>query len=175
MSTQEKIIDYIKQKGQVTGAEISRYLGITRQGLFRHLPKLLEAKVITKIGRPPKVFYSINKILPVASQDMGLNKVEKSKINNQFLIITPAGEKVQGLEAFAYWCDKNKLPYKKTAAEYIKTLKKYEYYKKSGLINGKSKMNSTFTNVYLDEIFYLDFYRVHILSLKDFCPVHFFY
>lgn len=160
MSTQEKIIDYIKQKGQVTGAEISRHLGITRQGLFRHLPKLLESKVITKIGRPPKVFYSINKDRLITSQDIELNDVEKRKIGDQFLIITPTGERIQGVEAFIYWCDKNKLPYKKTAAEYIKTLKKYEYYKKSGLISGKSKLKSTFTDVYLDEIFYLDFYSI---------------
>ena len=52
------------------------------------------------------------------------------------------------------------MPPKKTAAEYIKTLEKYEHYKRNGLIDGAEKMKSTFTNVYLDKIFYLDFYSI---------------
>lgn len=160
MSTQEKIIEYIKQKGEVTGVEISNYLGITRQALFRYLPKLLEAKVITKIGKPPKVFYSINKGVPVAGQDAGLSDVEERKIEDEFLVITPSGEKLQGVEAFFYWCEKNNLPLKKTAGEYVKTLAKYGHYKKDGLISGLSKMKNTFANVYLDEVFYLDFYSI---------------
>lgn len=164
MSTPDKIIDYIKQNGQVTGLQMASYLGITRQALFRHLPKLLASGKITKIGKPPKVFYSINKDLPTAGQNIRLSEVEKEKIENQFFIITPTGERLHGVDAFTYWCDRNKLPYKKTAEEYIKTLEKYEFYKKDGLINGlisgKSKLESTFTNIYLDEIFYLDFYSI---------------
>jgi len=160
MTTPDKIIDYIKQNGQVTVIEMTRYFGITRQAIFRHLPKLLASGQITKIGKSPKVFYSINKNLPTTHQDTEFSEIEKGKIGDQFFIITPAGERLQGVEAFIYWCDRNKLPYKKTAEEYIKTLEKYEAYKENGLINGKSKLKDTFTNTYLDEIFYLDFYSI---------------
>ncbi|KKR34834.1 MAG: hypothetical protein UT67_C0006G0013 [Candidatus Magasanikbacteria bacterium GW2011_GWA2_40_10] len=160
MTTSDKIIDYINQNGQVTGAEILNYLGISRQALYKHFPKLLASGKIKKIGKPPKVFYSINKDLPTDSQDISLSEIEKRKIKDQFFIITPVGDRLQGVEAFTYWCDRNKLPYKKTAEEYIKTLEKYESYKKNGLISGKSKLQSSFTNTYLDEIFYLDFYSI---------------
>ena len=42
----------------------------------------------------------------------------------------------------------------------MKTLNKYSKYKKNGLIDGKSKFKSTFKNVFLDYIFYLDFYSI---------------
>lgn len=157
---QEKIIDFIKQKGQVTGAEIAQFFGITRQALYKHLPKLLAAKMIVKNGKPPKVFYSINVVKPAISQDRELSEIEKNKIDDQFLLITPSGERLQGVTAFAYWCDKNKLPHQKTAEEYVMTLAKYEQYKKDGLISGMSKLHHTFADVFLDEIFYLDFYSI---------------
>lgn len=163
MITADKIVDYIKQKGQVTGLEIADFLGISRQGLFRHLPKLLASGKIIKIGKPPKVFYSINKETKTASQEtqeFNLKETEKRKIEDQFFVITPSGERLQGVKAFIFWCDRNKLPYKKTAEEYIRTLAKYEAYKKDGLINGKPKMKSTFVKTYLDEVFYLDFYSI---------------
>ena len=160
MNTQAKIISYIKQRGEVTGAEIASYLGITRQALYRHLPTLLRLKAITKIGKPPKVFYSINKELATINQEIELGEIKKRKIGEQFFLITPSGERKLGVEAFIYWCDKNRLPHKKTAVEYIKTLEKYEQYKKNGLISGLQKMKNTFANVYLDEVFYLDFYSI---------------
>ena len=160
MNTQEKIVSYIKQRGEVAGVEIARHLGITKQALFRYLPKLLESKVIAKIGKPPRVFYSINKELVITDPEAGLSEIEKKKIAEHFFVITPFGERMEGAPAFIYWCNKNKLPPKKTAAEYIKTLEKYEHYKRNGLIDGAEKMKSTFTNVYLDKIFYLDFYSI---------------
>jgi len=48
----------------------------------------------------------------------------------------------------------------KTAIEYIKTLQKYDVYKKDGLIDGMTKIRSTFSNVYLDKLYYLDFYSI---------------
>lgn len=49
----------------------------------------------------------------------------------------------------------------KTANEYIKTLKKYDKHKlKSGLIDGMDKIKTSFKKVFLDEIFYLDFYAI---------------
>ena len=59
-NTSQKIVRYITKHGNVTPKEMSEFLGITKQGLFRHLPKLIESGEITKIGKPPKVFYSIN-------------------------------------------------------------------------------------------------------------------
>lgn len=158
MNTQDKIVSFIKEKGQVKGVEIASYLGITRQALFKHLPKLLISGAIKKIGKPPKVFYLINE---KKEQNIYiLNEKVKNKINQQFLVITPTGEKKEGVDGFVYWCEKNKLPVEKTANEYIKTLSKYESYNKDDLIDGMGKMKNSFRDVYLDRIFYLDFYSI---------------
>lgn len=158
-TTPEKIVAYIQQKGHTTGADIAEYLGISRQALFKHLPKLLAAGIITKIGKPPRVFYLISEFSPVAG-DITIPDYLKEQIEERFLVITPAGERKEGLDAFIYWCDRNKLPYHKTAEEYRKTLQKYDTYKKNGLIDGMIKMKNTFSKVYLDKLFYLDFYSI---------------
>ena len=82
------------------------------------------------------------------------------KIEENYLIITPAGEFKEGVKGFIYWCEKNKLDPVKTAGEYVKTLAKYEAFKKDGLINGKQKFASTFEQISLDKVFYLDFYSI---------------
>jgi len=160
MNTSQKIVEFIKEKGQVRGLEIADYLGITRQALYKQLPGLLASGEITKIGRPPKVYYLINDVDKKTIQSPGVNKEIAKKINEHFLVITPAGEKKAGVDGFIFWCDKNNLPIEKTANEYIKTLAKYDRFYKYGYIDGFSKMKNTFKQVYLDEIFYLDFYSV---------------
>jgi len=58
------------------------------------------------------------------------------------------------------WCQKTKQEPIKTSKEYIDTLKKYDRFRKNGLINGMIKMKNTFKKVFLDKIFYLDFYNI---------------
>ena len=48
----------------------------------------------------------------------------------------------------------------KTSQEYITTIKKYDRFRKNGLINGMMKIKKTFKKVFLDKIFYLDFYSI---------------
>ena len=160
MSTSDKIIKYIKDEGPITGAELADYLAISRQALFKHLPKLLAGGLIKKIGKPPKVFYLIN--TPEKKLETGINISDeiKSVINKNFLAITPTGGKKEGLNGFIYWCGRNNLPIAKTAEEYIRTLSKYDVYKKDGFISGMNKMKNTFGKVFLDEVLYLDFYSI---------------
>ena len=158
ITTAQKIIKYIKKKGQATGSELAGYLNLTDRAIRKQLKNLLEANIITKIGKPPKVFYLIKE--RKISQEVKISNNLKPKVEKNFLIITPAGEKKEGLEGFIYWCQKNNLPVEKAAQEYLKTLKKYEIYRKNGLISGKAKMKGTFSKVYLDDVFYLDFYSI---------------
>lgn len=73
--TSQKIIDYLRQKGQATAKELVDYLAISRQALFKHhLGKLLEEEKIIKIGKPPKVFYLI--------KEKSILKKEKVNLNN---------------------------------------------------------------------------------------------
>lgn len=158
-ATNSKIIEYIRSKREVTAAELADYLGISRQAVHRQLNKLLKDHIVYKIGRPPKVFYLLSEKKEEVMV-INIDRKLKKTINDNFLIITPSGEREEGMTGFIYWCNKQKLPIEKTAQEYAKTLKKYTPYKKSGLIDGMYKIKHTFNHVFLDKVFYLDFYSI---------------
>ncbi|MDP2685008.1 MAG: hypothetical protein Q8P20_08310 [bacterium] len=159
-STSEDIIKYLKAKGPSAAKNLSDHFGISRQALFKHhLPKLQKRGQIAKVGRPPKVFYYIpdkEAIEKTSQVSLSVKKI----IDERYLIITPSGKIKEGLDGFEYWCIKNKLDIPKTADEYIKTLEKYDHFKKNGLIDGMVKMKQTFKKVYVDKLFYLDFYSL---------------
>jgi biotin operon repressor len=157
--TYEKILDYIRNKGQATGDDLSRYLGITSRAVRKQLSNLLEEGTVYKIGKPPKVFY----LLAEEKQRLDADPIDpalKKLVDENFLVITPSGEKKEGYEGFLYWCNKQKLPVEKTAVEYERTLKKYLPYKKDGLIDGMYKIKHTYPEVFIDKVFYLDFYSI---------------
>jgi hypothetical protein len=145
---------------QATGSELADAFGISDRAIRKQLSKLLEENKIRKIGRPPKVYYLINLKAKEGEKYEFADLKAKKEIDDKYLIISPAGEKKEGWEGFVYWCEKNNLPVLKTANEYLKTLKKYEAYKKNGVIDGTAKIKSTFSNLYLDKVLYLDFYSI---------------
>lgn len=160
IKTSQKIIEYIKNRGQATGSELTGFLNISDRAVRKQLNNLLESGSLYKNGKPPKVFYFIKKTAEAILSDNGIAEDIKLRINRDFLIITPSGDKKEGLVGFKYWCAKNNLPLDKTAKEYFKTILKYDNYKKDGLISGIKKINNTFSEIYLDELFYLDFYSI---------------
>jgi hypoxanthine-guanine phosphoribosyltransferase len=157
--TAQKILDYTQQKGDVTAHELSGYLGLSPQAVFRQLAKLVIQNKLKKTGKPPKVFYSIA-LIKEDSRKLTLPAAVERQINENFYLITPSGYPMEGVEAFSFWCQKQALNIPKTAIEYATTLEKYHAFKKSGLIDGMKKFKSTFAHVYLDHIFYLDFYAI---------------
>lgn len=156
--TSEKIVKYIKSEGQVTAKDLVDYLGISRQALFKHIPKLLKNNSISKKGKPPKVFYFI------LGKKQGLKYDIDSKIkefiDKNYLIITPTGERLEGMNGFVFWAEKTSQNVKRAAEDYVKILKKYNRQKEEGFIDGMSKMRNTFDYVYLDKLCYLDFYSI---------------
>jgi len=159
MNTKEKIKNYLKAKGKTTGKELSDFLNITDRAVRKQLVNLLDEKIIIKTGKPPKVFYSLKK-LSDQKEKIKIDLKTRKTINNSYLLITSEGNKLEGIDGFAYWCKKQKLPIEKTAEEYIKTIKKYSAYKKNGLIDGMKKMKKTFDKIYLDNILCIDFYSI---------------
>ena len=159
-NTQEEIKAYIYKNGQATPKELFDNFNISARAIRKQLKKLYENGVLEKIGKPPKVFYSIKERIKKNDDKLSIDLEIKNTIDENFLTITPSGEEKEGLEGFKYWCNKFNLQVEKTAEEYIKTLAKYNSYKKEGLIDGMYKFKSTFDKVYLDRIFYLDFYSI---------------
>lgn len=157
--TAQRIIAYISEKKEVTAKALVDYLSISPQALFRQLKTLAGRGLIMKTGSPPKVFYSIKSNLPNVEKEVWSAPARKS-IEQNYLTITPRGDMLRGVAGFAYWCEKNNLPIAKTTVEYIQTLKKYSAFKKNGLISGLIKLKQTFPKIYLEELYYLDFYSL---------------
>jgi len=159
MNTEEKIIKYIEEKGQATGKQLADFLGITDRAVRKQTGKLYSQGVLSKTGRPPKVFYLIKEKNVIKKNETVEPDIQKI-IDKNYLIITPAGEMKNGIEGFYYWCNRNNLPISKTAEEYTKTLAKYDAWKKDGIIDGTRKLGGSFKEIGLDKMFYLDFYAI---------------
>jgi DNA-binding transcriptional ArsR family regulator len=158
-NTKEKILSYLSEFGETSPNSLVQFLGISSQALFRHLKTLLQNNQIEKIGSPPKVYYRISKQKSIISKT-DVSKTDLKMLDKNFYFVSPIGESYGGIEAMEVWCERQKLPIQKTIEEYKKTFKKYDQYKKSELINGIEKMKSTFKDVYLDALFYFDFYAI---------------
>jgi len=160
MKTSEKIIQYLEKNEQSSVNELVGYLRISRMAVSKQLRKLLIQGAVRKVGKPPVVFYLINKEVTQKKDLVSLSAEIKKSIEESFLFITPMGQRKQGLEGFSFWCEKTGQPVEKSAIEYVKILKKYFKFKKNGLIDRSGKFRSTFPKVGLDQVFYLDFYSI---------------
>ena len=125
----------------------------------KQLKNLTEKNILQKIGKPPKVYYSL-KSAKKASNAISVNKNILDVINTRYLYISPTGEAKDGWTGFLAWCEKTKQDTIKTADEYIAAVKKFDEYRKNGLIDGMPKMKNTFEAVFLEKLFYLDFYSI---------------
>lgn len=178
IDTKTKITNFIENREQVSITQLVDFLGFSRQIIHRHIAHLIEDGSVKKQGSPPHVFYSLNKNKKYSiDADTGnyntnfsnshTNKFSKEQIdclNENFFIIDPQGERQEGVLGFVIWCEKRNFDVSKKIEEYVKTVSKFEKYKKQGLISGMHKMKDTFKEVYLDEVFYLDFYSIEIFG-----------
>ncbi len=162
-NTRNRILTIIQNKGQSRVHELVRELGISRMAVHKHLKKLCDVGLLEKTGRPPTVYYAIAtpKIISgVSEQSSVAYTTVQDIIEERYLYISPTGNITYGMEGFRNWCTRTKQEVEKTAQEYIDTLKKYDVYKKNGVIDGMKKMRKTFPSVALDKLFYLDFYSI---------------
>ncbi|MCR4278334.1 MAG: ArsR family transcriptional regulator [bacterium] len=157
--TKDRIIEFISTQQQVSPKDIIAHIGLTPPAVFRHLSKLVENGILKKQGTPPKVFYSVVRTSEIQKHYSFDPQIERF-INENFLKITPSGELQTGIKAFIRWCDVRKIDPVKTSTEYVTSVKKFDTYKENGLINGLRKIKQTFPIVYLDELYYLEFYTI---------------
>lgn len=159
-TTSQKIIGYITKNQQATGKELAEYLNsITPRAIRKQLKNLLEKGLVQKIGKPPKVWYLLvneNKIHPTISVKKNIETI----INRRYYYISNTGDAQDGWKGFVAWCQKTNQDPIKTSQEYVDTLKRYDRFRKGNLIDGMAKMKRTFDKVFLDEVFYLDFYSI---------------
>jgi len=159
MKTSQKIIDYLKEHRQANTQELADYLGITDRGVRKQLLVMLRKGTLTKKGHPPVVYYQLS-LDPIKESGDTLPTNIIREINHNFLFITPTGGMLEGVGGFEVWCQKHNLPFVKTSHEYVSMLKRFSQYKKLGFINGLPKLNRTYEQVHLDNLYYLDFYSI---------------
>lgn len=158
--TSQNIKDYLRNKKSASGYELSNVLNLTDRAIRKQLANLLKRGEVVKIGKPPKVYYSLSEPNTENNKSYILDSTTVDFIDKNYLYISPSGKRLEGLKGFDAWCQKINLPLEKTANEYIKTLKKYYSLRKNNLINGSQKLKNTFKEIGLDHLFYLDFYSI---------------
>ncbi|MFA7000322.1 MAG: HTH domain-containing protein [Candidatus Paceibacterota bacterium] len=157
INTKEQIIKYIKENDKVTVQKLTEILPIERRMIHKHLHNLIEEGELIKIGTPPKVYYSVNKKDKIERKEYILNFDEIKIINDNFTLLEPNGEEIEGFDGFVKWCEDRKYNVENKAYEYIKLLREYDNYKKGDYIDATQKLISTFTEDvrYLDGLYYL--------------------
>lgn len=165
MKTSDKILEYLVKNSQTTTGTLVDYLGITDRAVRKQLKSLLDNSQVVKSGKPPRVYYSLASL----STD-NVRKIERIEqkahtlIEKEFYYISPRGTVHEGYEGFLFWCTERKMDIQKTAVRYVETIQKYHSYRRGGLIDGTYKIRSSFEDVALDKVFYVDFYSIEIFG-----------
>ena len=156
-TTKEKILNYIALNDKTTVNRISEVFSIGKVMIHRHLSTLVKEDKIIKIGTPPKVYYSINTKSKIERKEYLLSFDQIKIINDNFTLLEPNGEEIEGFDGFVKWCEDRQYKVEDKGHEYIKLLKEYDNFKKNGFINATQKLISTFKedNRLLDELYYL--------------------
>lgn len=171
-SNREKIVSYIREKGQATVVDLYGALDIERVMIHRHLKVLVEEGLIRKIGSSPKVIYvlvddsqgNVSKDL-IFPTSVSLGGALKKVIEENFLLVTPRGERVEGMPGFVKWCVDRQYDISKKAEEYGRLFKKYSSARKNGLLDGTKKFRETFDNdCFVDKAYYVDFYAWEVFG-----------
>lgn len=151
------VFDAIKRYGPIRSSELAKILKVSIKTIYKHLSVLQDEQLIKKTGSTPRVFYAAvsETELPVAISN------EKDRfIEENYIFVSPSGEIIRGLEGFRVWCNKNKFDFEKEKNVYVKKIKTIENVRKNNLISAKHSVLSGKNHLYLDEIFFSDFYNV---------------
>jgi hypothetical protein len=155
-----KIFDYISNNIQVQTIVLINHFGMSRQAMQVHLKQLVTANMITKVGVPPNVYYSVSPRAIDSPAKLG------TSILDEFQVITPVGNLIEGADAMVYWTDKRDFNYNDYIIRYGIIKSKYNNYKDSyNLIDATEKMKNTFRNsTYIDKAYIGEFSSIEIFG-----------
>ena len=151
----KQLLDTIKRYGPMRATDMIKILDVSTKTIYKHLSRLLDEQRIKKTGAIPKVFYSIN-----TENEDSLVIIEKGDqlIEQNYIYVSPSGEILRGISGFYAWCRKNRFDVKKEKRLFIARLKSIQKLKKNGVISAKKTILSGKRTLYLDNIFFSDFY-----------------
>jgi DNA-binding Lrp family transcriptional regulator len=152
----ESLLDVIKQYGPIRSTELAKKLDVSAKTIHKHLLKLIDEQLINKIGTTPRVFYVFNE---KNENDPIILDVGGRLIDQNYIYVSPNGEMTRGMEGFQLWCRKNKLNFIQEKNLFLKRLKSFQKFKKEGLISAKKIILSGKRDLFLDNIFFSEFYN----------------
>lgn len=159
--THDKVLNLIRTKAQVRPFNLARELNISLVATHKHLKKLVEEKLVEKVGKPPLVFYRPTGMVKAPEVILGPKLI--SVIEKNYLYIDPQGRILTGVSGFWQWCvqTKQEKNIKKLAEKYLEgRLIADTHYAGKQWIDATDKIKSTFTNVFVDRVLYCDFYSL---------------
>jgi predicted amidophosphoribosyltransferase len=151
------VLATIKKYSAVRVVELVGLLGVSAKTIHKHLLSLLDEDLIEKKGKTPKVFYAIKE--PRGENTLVNNfDINDHLIEQNYIYVSASGRISRGLNGFYDWCQKHSFDVEKEKEIYIKDLKLIKKFKKNGLISSKTTILSGENKLYLDDIFFSDFY-----------------
>lgn len=161
--TRERIAEFIRLNGRARVGDLVEYLGLGNVAIHRQLKRLVESGILTKTGRPPKVFY----LLAEAANKRELTKSGETEklVEKTYLYVTPAGEMLSGMRGLAVWASRAKRDINSAAPEYVKLRRLSDgFIGKNGWIDATEKINKTFKEIFVDKVLYKDFYALPVFG-----------
>ena len=159
--TEKLIINYLNEHGETRPADLAWNLKISRTITHRHLKRLTNAGQIEKIGVSPTVYYKIK--APAKKANPNLNPDISDFLQKNYLYVSPSGEMLTGITGFWQWVVKTKQEkqFEFLAQEYAKTRGGADkFIGRNGLVDATEKLKNTFDQIFLDKVYYCDFYSL---------------
>jgi len=153
----KKVFEIIKKHEPIRPSAIVKILHISNKTLYKHLNILFDEELISKTGEHPQIFYITKKDL---EEQIIINNSQDQFIEQNYIYVAPNGEIIRGLNGFHHWCQKNKFDIEKEKKLFIEEFKKNQKYKKQNLISAKKIILSGKKKIYLDDIFFSNFYTI---------------
>lgn len=156
-----KIVEIVRQKGEARPDKLIRELGLSAVAVHKQLKKLVEEGKLRRLGRPPRVVYIPGGIIaagkPIISRDL------QDFLEQRYLYVSPQGEMLSGARGFERWL--KEIGKEKEIEIYTKRYQKIrqeadQFIGRNGLIELSSKLKTTYDQVYLNQLFCLDWYSL---------------
>ncbi len=153
-TTEEHLLRLLEQKRSPTS--LSEEVGVSRQNIHRYLDAFIKRGIVEKFGIPPSVYY-----------------IKRTPhILDTFAYLTPAGDLLEGDEAFVAWSRRNlkKLTLHEKEERYMKLMEALESKKDQGFFSLIGKLSALEE---IGETIHLSSLKVIELSrLEDFGRTH---
>jgi len=153
----KNVLEAIGLYGPIRSSELAKKLNISNKTVYKHLAVLLDEQTIIKIGETPKVYYSIN---PIEFEESAILDQNDQTIEQNYIYVSPSGEITRGIAGFQIWCQKNKFDFSKEKKLLTEKIKSTQKLKKNNLISAKKIILSGKKELFLDDIFFSDFYNL---------------